>query len=389
MHGVSTTHVGSLVRPPELVEFLRAQENDRPYDVDAFRTCLRKSVEEVVRDQAEVGIEQVSDGEFGKTVSWSRYIRERLAGFEERAVTGDEGQTVLPGTDKRLFPDFYAEYERTQGFTGSLSNWVCTGPITYVGHETLQRDIANLSNAMDKAGVERGFLPVVAPASVVPVRHDEYYASEEEYVFAVAEAMRVEYETIVDAGLDVQVDDAYLASMYDTMVPAASFDEYRRWAELRIAALNHALRRIPPERVRYHVCFGSWNAPHVGDAELTDIIDLILRVRAGGYALEQANPRHEHEWRVWEDVALPPGKRLLPGVISHATNVVEHPELVAWRLTRLADLVGTDNVVANTDCGFAQGPFVRRVHPSVQWAKLRSLVEGAQLAQLAGQGRSS
>lgn len=380
MHGVSTTHVGSLVRPPELVEFLRAQENDRPYDVDAFRTCLRKSVEEVVRDQAEVGIEQVSDGEFGKTVSWSRYIRERLAGFEERPLGGDEGQTVLPGTDKRLFPEFYAEYERTQGFTGSLSNWVCTGPVSYVGHETLQRDIDNLTGAMEKAEIERGFLPVVAPASVVPVRHDEYYASEEEYVFAVAEALRVEYETVVDAGLDVQIDDAYLASMYDTMVPAAPFEEYRRWAELRIAALNHALRRIPPERVRYHVCFGSWNAPHVGDAELKDIIDLILQVRAGGYAPEQANPRHEHEWRVWEDVALPPGSKLLPGVISHATNVVEHPELVAWRLTRLADLVGRDSVVASTDCGFAQGPFVRRVHPSVQWAKLRSLVEGAELA---------
>lgn len=380
MTGIPATHVGSLVRPAELVEFLRAQEDGVPYDTEAFEQCLRKSIEEVVQDQVDAGVDQVSDGEFGKTVSWSRYVRQRLEGFEQRPVADDEGHSVLPGTDKRLFPDFYAEYEQTQGFTGSLSNWVCTGPVAYVGRDSLQRDIDNLTAAMGKAGADHGFLPVVAPASVVPVRQDEYYASEEEYVLAVADALRVEYETIVDSGLDLQIDDAYLASMYDTMVPSSSFGEYRRWAEMRIEALNHALRRIPPERVRYHVCFGSWNAPHVGDAELKDIIDLVLQVRAGGYALEQANPRHEHEWRIWERVALPAGKKLLPGVISHATNVVEHPELVAWRLTRLAELVGRDNVVASTDCGFAQGPFVRRVHPSVQWAKLRSLAEGADLA---------
>lgn len=380
MIAIPATHVGSLVRPAELVEFLRAHEDGVPYDTEAFEQCLRKSIEEVVQDQVDAGVDQVSDGEFGKTVSWSRYVRQRLEGFEQRPVADDEGHSVLPGTDKRLFPDFYAEYEQTQGFTGSLSNWVCTGPVAYVGKDSLQRDIDNLATAMGKAGADRGFLPVVAPASVVPVRHDEHYASEEEYVFAVADALRVEYESIVDAGLDVQIDDAYLASMYDTMVPSSSFGEYRRWAELRIEALNHALRRIPPERVRYHVCFGSWNAPHVGDAELKDIIDLVLQVRAGGYALEQANPRHEHEWRIWEHVALPADKKLFPGVISHATNVVEHPELVALRLTRLAELVGRDNVVASTDCGFAQGPFVRRVHPSVQWAKLRSLAEGADLA---------
>jgi 5-methyltetrahydropteroyltriglutamate--homocysteine methyltransferase len=221
---------------------------------------------------------------------------------------------------------------------------------------------------------------VVAPASVVPVRHDEHYATERDYVFAVASALNVEYRTIIDAGLMVQVDDAWLASMYDTMVPPASLEDYRAWATLRVDALVHALDGVPPERSRYHVCWGSWNAPHVGDVPLSAIVDLILQVPVGAYALEQANPRHEHEWQVWENVTLPEGRKLIPGVVSHATNVVEHPELVAHRLVRLAALVGPDNVVAGTDCGFAQGPFVRRVHPSIMWAKLQALVEGAELA---------
>jgi 5-methyltetrahydropteroyltriglutamate--homocysteine methyltransferase len=383
MPGIPTTHVGSLIRPPELVAFLRAKDRGEPYDEAAFAACLERSVAEVVRQQADVGIDVVSDGEFGKSVSWSRYVRERLAGFEEKASAGPqagEGEAVFPGTDKSLFPEFYAEYDKTQGLTGSLSNWVCTGPVRYVGHDALARDIANLQRAAEASGVADAFLPVVAPASVVPVRRDEFYASEEEFVLAVAAALNEEYRTIVDAGLCVQVDDAYLPSMYDTMGSPEDMSAYRAWAELRLEALDRALEGIPEERSRYHVCWGSWNAPHVGDVALRDIVDLILRVRVGGYSVEQANPRHEHEWRVWEDVALPEGRRLLPGVISHATNVVEHPELVAERLTRLAGLVGAENVVASTDCGFAQGPFVRRVHPSIMWAKLGALVEGARLA---------
>lgn len=381
MSKILTTHVGSLVRPTELVDILRPKEYGEAYDEGAYQDTLRKCVAEVVRQQAECGIDIVSDGEFGKSESWSRYIRERLDGFEWRSTaTTPQSRDVVPsGTDKRLFPEFYEEYGQTQGFVGMAGDWVCIGPVRYTGHKPLQRDIENLKAAMVGVGALDAFLPVVAPASVAPSREDEFYSSEEEYVFAIAEALAEEYRAIVDAGLMVQIDDAHLTVMYDRMGPERR-DEFRAWAELRTEALVHALRGIPPERTRYHVCWGSWNAPHVGDVPITEIIDLILRVPVGGYAIEQANPRHEHEWRVWEEVTLPEGRSLIPGVISHVTNVVEHPELVAERITRLAKVIGPENVVAGTDCGFAQGPFVRRVHPSIMWAKLRALVEGAELA---------
>ncbi len=380
---IATTHVGSLARPPELVELLRAREAGRSWDDDAYADCLRASVADVVRRQAEIGLDVVSDGEYGKSVSWSRYIRERLGGFEVRTteeVAPGQPRAVVPvGTDKRTFPEFYEEYDKTQGFTTAPNEWVCVGPIRYVGAAALQRDIENLQAAVAASGVA-GFLPVVAPASVVPERRDEFYASEEEFLFAVADALNAEYRAIVDAGLYLQIDDAYLALMHDAMVPPKTLAEYRDWAELRIEALNRALDGIPEERSRYHLCWGSWNAPHVGDVALADIVDLMLRVRVGGYSIEQANPRHEHEWRIWERVALPEGRKLYPGLISHSTNVVEHPELVAERIVRLAELVGREHVVAGTDCGFAQGPFVSRVHPSIQWAKLQALVDGARLA---------
>ncbi len=381
MDRILTTHVGSLVRPPELVELLHAREDGGAHDDAAFARCLRESVAAVVRRQAEVGVDIVSDGEFGKTLSWARYIRERIGGFEQRPMAAElAGRNVLPGTDKAAFPEFYAEYEQTQGFTGTITNWVCTGPITYTGQAALQRDIDDLTAALQAVDVVDGFLPVVAPASVVPIREDEHYATEEEFVFAVADALNVEYRTIVASGLMVQIDDAYLATMYDTMGSPASLDEYYAWAELRIEAVVRALDGIPPERARYHVCWGSWNAPHVGDVALRDIADLILRVPVGGYAIEMANPRHEHEWRVWQDIARPEGRKLIPGVVSHVTNVVEHPELVAERIVRLAELVGREHVIAGTDCGFAQGPYVQRVHPTIQWAKLQALTEGARLA---------
>jgi 5-methyltetrahydropteroyltriglutamate--homocysteine methyltransferase len=225
-----------------------------------------------------------------------------------------------------------------------------------------------------------GFLPVVAPGSVLPSRRDEFYTTEEEALFAIADVLHEEYAAVVESGLLVQIDDAFLASSYDVMVPPATLADYRRWAAMRVDALNHALRGIPAEKCRYHVCWGSWNGPHTNDVPLKDIVDLILRVNVSGYSLEMANPRHEHEWRVWETVKLPEDKVLIPGVISHATNVVEHPELVAERLVRLARLVGPERVIASTDCGFAQGPFGRRVHPSIMWAKLRALSEGAAIA---------
>jgi 5-methyltetrahydropteroyltriglutamate--homocysteine methyltransferase len=383
---IPTTHVGSLVRPPELVSFLKAQQNGEPYDSGAYEECLRRSVAEVVKEQVEVGIDIVSDGEFGKSISWSRYVLERLSGFEERLDRTAGFRPAIAGKDRRDFAEFYDEYEATQGFAGmgkdsaQLGTWVISGPITYIGQRALQRDIANLKAAMTQAGVQHGFLPVVAPASVVPARKDEHYRNEEEALFAIAAALHEEYKAIVDAGLTVQVDDAFLASSYDVMVPPRSLADYRKWAAVRVEALNHALQGIPEQQSRYHLCWGSWNGPHTNDVAIKDVIDLVLRIRVGGYSIEMANPRHEHEWRVWREVELPKGRVLIPGLVSHSTNVVEHPELVAERIVRLAKLVGRENLMASTDCGFAQGPFTRRVHPSIMWAKLRSVVEGARLA---------
>jgi 5-methyltetrahydropteroyltriglutamate--homocysteine methyltransferase len=387
MPHISTTHVGSLVRPAELIEFLLAEQNHRPYDKQQFEACLKRSVDQVVAQQVDAGIDIVADGEFGKTISWSRYILERLSGFEERHEAHAGVGRAIAGKDRRDFAEFYDEYEGAQGFAGlgkqaaKIGTWVITGPIRYSGQSSLQRDIDNLKAAAKKAGAPAAFLPVVAPASVAPNRKDEFYKTEEEALFAIADALNVEYRAIVDAGLIVQVDDAYFASIYDLMVPPQSLEDYRRWAAVQVEATNRALKGIPEDRSRYHMCWGSWNGPHTNDVPLKDIVDLVLKINVGGYSLEMANPRHEHEWRVWESVKLPAGKVLLPGLVSHSTNVVEHPELVAERIVRLARLVGADRVIASTDCGFAQGPFARRVHPSIMWAKLRSLSEGARSAE--------
>jgi 5-methyltetrahydropteroyltriglutamate--homocysteine methyltransferase len=380
---ILTTHVGSLVRPEPLVEFLRLEDEGRDFDRSAYKSCLRDSVREVVARQIATGLDLINDGEFGKTISWSRYILERITGFVQRdAQPGDHGMPRASiGKDHRDFPEFYAEYDATQGFT-RLKGWAVTEPIRYRGLPALRRDIEDLKAAAGPENADRLFMTAVAPGSIAPDRMDEYYRSDEDFLFAVADAVRVEYQAIVDAGLTLQVDDAYFALTYETMVPPGTLADYRAWAELRVAALNRALHGIRPERTRYHVCWGSWNGPHASDVPLKEIVDLLLKVQVGGYSLEMANPRHEHEWRVWERTKLPQGKILLPGVVTHSTNIVEHPELVAERITRLARLVGRENVIASTDCGFAQGPFVRRVHPSVMWAKLAALVEGARLASV-------
>jgi 5-methyltetrahydropteroyltriglutamate--homocysteine methyltransferase len=376
---ILTTHVGSLIRPPELQDFLKAQRDRHPYDEAAFKACLHDSVAGVVRKQAEIGLDIVNDGEYGKTISWSRYVLRRMSGFEQRGPAQIGMPAAVVGRDRREFAEFYADYDRHQGFS-EMTGWALTGPVRYTGQTAIARDIANFKGAAKGVKTTGLFMAAVAPASVAPDRIDEYYKSDEDYVFAVADALREEYKAIVDAGLILQVDDAYLAHTYEVMVPPKTPKDFRKWAAVRIEALNHALKGLPEERTRYHVCWGSWNGPHAYDVALKDIADLILKVRVGGYLVEMANPRHEHEWRVWEKVKLPKGRKLIPGVISHATNVVEHPELVAERLMRLAKLVGRDNLVAGTDCGFAQGPFVQRVHPSIMWAKLRALVEGARLA---------
>ena len=380
---ILATHVGSLVRPPALLEFIRSKSRGEPCDERAYGACLAASVREVVAQQKQAGIDVPSDGEFGKQISWSQYALERLSGFARRKVERS-ANPFARGADRARFPEFYAELDAAEGppasAGASAALAVCVGPIDYTGHAEIQRDIANFKAALQAAGMSEGFLPVAAPSSVIPDRRNEYYASDEECLAAIARAMRSEYRAIVDAGLLLQLDDARLAVTYDRMVPPASFADYRSWVARHVDVLNAALEGIPEDRVRYHVCWGSWPGPHVTDVPLRDVIDLVLKVKAGAYLIEGANPRHEHEWRVWEDVRLPPGRMLVPGVVSHATNVVEHPELVAERLVRLARLVGPENLMAGTDCGFAQGPFHRRVHPSIMWAKLASLAEGARLA---------
>jgi len=376
---ILTTHVGSLIRPPDLLSMLSKRQYGERVDIDAFNACLEAAVAAVVRSQVETGLDIINDGEFGKTISWSRYVVERLSGILQQPVDQSSMPAGIVGRDRREFADFYREYDVTQKFFG-LGGWQVTGPIKYIGQRQLRRDIDDLKRALVDQRIEGAFMTAVAPASVIPDRDDRFYESDEAFLYAVADALHEEYKAIVDAGFILQIDDAYLATTYDVLVPPGTLADYRRWAELRVAALNHALRGIPQDRTRYHVCWGSWNGPHVHDVPFKDIADLVLRVNVGGYALEMGNPRHEHEWRVWERVKLPPDRVLLPGVISHSTNVVEHPELVSERLVRLARLVGRENIIAGTDCGFAQGPFVQRVHPSIMWAKLQALVEGARIA---------
>ena len=375
---ILTTHVGSLIRPQPLQEFLRAKQASKPFDLQAYDHCLSRSVADVVRRQAEAGIDVISDGEFGKSISWSQYVLERLSGFERRAVKPG-GNPFQRGADRERFAEFYAELDAHEE-VATRTDSVCVGPINYTGQAELQRDIENFKAALNGVNVEEAFLPVAAPASVIPDKKNEHYRNDEEMLEAIADAMRVEYRAIVDAGLLLQLDDARAAVTYDRMVPPAAFADYRKWVDMHMEVLNHAIEGLPPERIRYHVCWGSWPGPHTTDVPLKEIVDLILKVKVGAYVIEGANPRHEHEWKVWKDVKLPDGKVLIPGVISHATNVVEHPELVAERIGRYAGLVGRENVLAGTDCGFAQGPFYRRVHPSIMWAKLEALAQGARLA---------
>jgi 5-methyltetrahydropteroyltriglutamate--homocysteine methyltransferase len=397
MDRILATHTGSLIRPPELLEFLAAKERGQDIDEAAYQSTLKAAVADVVRRQVEVGIDVPDDGEMGKA-SWITYLYERVSGLEVRPVQLEGGTMYPPSRDRQAFPGAYARMDALENVSVSESNaaasrahdeeaaaegqgvaWICTGPLTY-DRAAVDRDIANFKAALEGHDVVDAFLPVVAPASAYWLQN-EYYASEEEFMFALADALREEYRAIVDAGLQVQVDDAVMMHEADTMMSRGqSWEDYRRWADLRVRALNHALEGLPEDRVRYHVCWGSWHGPHVFDPELRDVVDVLLAVNAGTYVIEQANPRHEHEWRVWEDVPLPEGKKLIPGVVTHHTNVVEHPELVAQRLVRLANVVGKENVLAGTDCGFAQGAFIERVHPEVQWAKLQALSEGARIA---------
>ena len=398
MNRILTTHTGSLIRPPEVLAFLEAADRGEDVDEKARADVLRRSVADIVRQQAEAGIDFVSDGEIGK-VNWISYLYERLSGLEVRERKAGAAM-MPPSRDRQAFPEFYAEDDAA--FAGAVKRvmflgekglrlrrgvtptgpetWTCTGPIAYEGTALLRRDIDNFKSALGNVDVTDGFVSAVAPASTYWLEND-YYKTDEEFLFALAEALHVEYKAIVDSGLLLQVDDAVLAHEYDSILSlGGSVEDYRRWAQVRIDALKQALKGIPEERVRYHVCWGSWHGPHAFDPPLSELIGFMLQVPARYYAIEQANSRHEHEWKLWQDVALPEGKVLIPGVVTHHTNIVEHPELVAQRLIRLAHVVGRERVMGGTDCGFAQGAFLRRVHPSIQWAKLRALAEGAALA---------
>ncbi|HEU4625759.1 MAG TPA: cobalamin-independent methionine synthase II family protein [Steroidobacteraceae bacterium] len=378
---ILTTHVGSIARPRAMLDLANMKVGP-PQDPVQYARVVRESVADVVQKQVAAGIDIVNDGEYGKS-SWANYILERISGFERR--TAEAAPMDWLGRDRERFPEVIAE--EFKGMGQVTSKYVCTGPIRYAP-EAVRRDIDNLKAALAPARALEGFLTAVAPASGVFNGTNEFYASERDYIFALAEALRDEYMAIYESGLIVQVDDAVLANMYD-FLSQKSPKHYREWAELRVAALNHALRDIPEDRIRYHVCFGSWHVPHTSDAPLEDIVDLILTVRAGAYSLEAANPRHEHEWRVWQKVKLPPGKILIPGVVTHHIITVEHPQVVADRIVKYANIVGRENVIAGTDCGFAQTELISRVHPSVMWAKFQSLAEGARLATKELWGRKS
>jgi 5-methyltetrahydropteroyltriglutamate--homocysteine methyltransferase len=378
MKRILTTHVGSLTRPAEIIDAMRARVNKESYDRDSFAESLRKGVSEVVRRQAEVGIDVVSDGEFGKS-GFAVYIDERLGGFERR--TADPGESgVSRGKDRRDFSDFYQEYDRlTRSHRQVRMKSVCTGPITY-DPALLQVDIANFQAALAGVSVAEAFMPVAAPITVETDRSNEYYPSQEAYLYAIADALKQEYRAIVDAGFLVQLDDPWITARWDQLLPNIDLKEFQQFCEMRIEATNYALADIPRDRIRYHICWGSWHGPHSTDIPIKHIQSLFLKVKAGAYLFEAANVRHEHEWKVWQDVKPSEGTLLIPGVVTHATNLIEHPELVAQRIVRLAKLVGRENVLAGTDCGFSQGPFSAKVHPSIQWAKLKALVEGAELA---------
>ncbi len=376
---ILTTHVGSLPRPKDLIDLYR---NDAPDDMLLPR--LKSSVAEIVKRQEELGIDIVNDGEFGKAMrgatdigAWWSYIYQRLAGFQIRKAQQEKGRAgwTFGSKERQEFAEFYQEEGGGSSSAGSMFGLVCVEPVKYTGAALIARDVQNLQAARSNARAEDAFMSAVSPATlqIIP---NEHYKSREDYTWALAEAISSEYRAIVDAGFILQIDDPALVDVYDWWF---SLDDdmqgYRKWAEFQVEALNHALNDIPQDRVRFHICWGSWHGPHKTDVPLKDVVDLLLKINAQAYSVEAGNVRHEHEWKVWRDTRLPDGKILIPGVVSHATNVLEHPELIADRLINYASVVGRENVIAGTDCGLGG-----RIHPQIAWAKLGALREGADLA---------
>ncbi len=390
---IATTHVGSLPRPDGLIAVYRSFETGEAVDEDAFQQTLCDAVAEVVRRQRDAGIDIPGDGEFGKPMgqrvqygSWWRYSWQRLGGLAIGSATdydttprrSSPGHVVLTTfadrRDRTRFADAYGDPESGITTGPRPPAPVCVGPITYTGHDAVQTDIANFKAAMQSLGVREGFMSSVSPGSASRIGN-RHYKSEEELIYACADAMREEYRAIVDAGLILQLDDPAIAENWDMVNPEPTVEDYRKFSMVRVEALNHAIRGLPQDRIRFHLCWGSWHGPHVTDIPMRDIVPVMLAINAGAYSFEAGNVRHEHEWKVWQDVKLPDDKLILPGVVSHATNVVEHPELVAERILRFARVVGRERVIASTDCGLGG-----RVHPQIAWAKLQALAEGAALA---------
>jgi 5-methyltetrahydropteroyltriglutamate--homocysteine methyltransferase len=372
---ILTTHVGSLARPHPLLELMREKEHGRPYDRESFVQAVSAAVADVVRRQSAAGIDVVTDGEQGK-VSFLTYVKDRLSGFDTVA-----GESLLPPSwQKEIddFPEYYAQYMAKYSSTvAPMRVMVATGPVRYTGHAAVETDIANLRAALKEVSAVEAFLPSTSPSGF---GRNEYYGTESEFLAAVAEALREEYLAIVESGFLLQVDDPWLIEIL-TDDGEAEPAERRRRAHEHVEVLNHALRDIPPERVRLHTCYGLNHGPRLRDLPLADVVPYMLRINAGAYSFEVANPRHQHEWRIWEDVRLPDGKILLPGLLGHATNYVEHPELIAEGICNYARLVGRENVIASADCGFSsRATFAPEVHPTVAWAKLAALSEGATIA---------
>jgi 5-methyltetrahydropteroyltriglutamate--homocysteine methyltransferase len=390
---ILTTHVGSLPRPDDLIEANRKRETDGIEEQD-FQQTLQSAVDGVVRRQVDAGLDVVNDGEFGKSMgqrvdyrAWLSYSFHRLGGLEIPA----DGNVSLPPRkshpdelvltdlmrrrDRAKFADAYAEPGAKMS-TGANrpTRPICTGPVEYIGQDAIKADIEHFKIALKRNAIEEGFMTCIGPGSASRLGN-AYYKTDEEFLFACADAMREEYKAVLDAGLVLQIDDPAIADNWDAVVPEPTIEQYKKFTMVRVEALNQALRGLPQDRIRFHLCWGSWHGPHMTDIPLRDIVDLLLAIKCQGYSFEAANARHEHEWSVWSDVKLPDDKLVIPGFVSHATNVVEHPELVAQRIVRFAGVVGRERVIASTDCGMGG-----RIHPDIAWAKLEALSQGAKIA---------
>jgi 5-methyltetrahydropteroyltriglutamate--homocysteine methyltransferase len=383
---ILTTHVGSLARSDALIPILRSKERGQAYDREAYAKLVREAVADVVRKQTDAGVDIVTDGEQGKA-SFFGYVVERFDGFARKpAPSGQEGNPRGASREYRAFPDYYAWSERIAEWAGGRGGDrrygidVCTGPVSYKGHASVQTDIDNLKTALKGLPYEDVFMPAIAPSYIYATLANEFYRTDEEYEQALADALREEYRAIVDGGFVLQIDDPRLVTYY-MMNPDVSVADCRKWAAQRVEAINYALRGIPREKVRFHTCYSIDVGPRVHDMELKDILDVLLAINAGAFSFEAANPRHEHEYHVFEQLRPPEGMILIPGVISHTTNLVEHPELIAERIVRFARIVGRENVIAGADCGFAASAVrFNDTHSSVAWLKFAAMAEGARLA---------